>query len=496
MTFWQKDPSQGLQYFLFLALLAVIFIYEISGSEGTFSLDAWYHFKVAELIWSGNWLQPIIWLPDTILGKEGVDHHWFFHYLISPFAALSDRVTGLKAATVFMALIASATVLWAAVVLRLRWPLFWALAAVMLSLTMPTRLLMLRSQTLALMFILLVMLAMLRNRNWLVAVLAFCFMQSYHGAVILLPIAGLYCLVKLFAEKKVDPWPMLACISGLLLALVINPWFPGNVDYLMFHLFFKTGLQAQGFSGSEWRPLTWNTFRVILPAVILLLAALFVYLVKGAKDKDEQGRLDMPFFIAVTVMFFMLFSGAVRFEEYFTPLACLTSGLLISRSAFSVPLQVISGRGVVIFLSCLIVAGQFYMSSYLHRSSNTYHPFSLAPITSYLNEQAEAGSYIVLTNWSMFPLLLWDGERFVYAEGLDGAYLAYTSVGKYNLLQKLKYGRVQNEEVVKVIRENFESQWVIVNIDPRHKKFFDQLVASPSASLVARSGVAYLFYLE
>src|ERR1044071_7893791 len=53
--------------------------------------DTLYHFRMASLVLQAwpPWVD-VRWLPFTVLGADGPDHHWLWHVLLAPFALIAD----------------------------------------------------------------------------------------------------------------------------------------------------------------------------------------------------------------------------------------------------------------------------------------------------------------------------------------------------------------------------------------------------------------------
>ncbi|MEE4191349.1 MAG: hypothetical protein V2I66_07205, partial [Halieaceae bacterium] len=253
---------------------ALLFMLYVAGGE-ILSVDVFYHFVVAEEIRSQGLWADIPWLPFTVLGEAGTDHHWLFHLLIVPFTWLDDRVWGLKLSVVLLAVLALAAVHQLFRRLAIPHPFLFAALAMSASLDLPGRFLMLRAQTLALVLFLLAFLLARDRRYGALLLVSMLFMLSYHGALFVVAIAGLFVLVDLCLDRTLDARLGIAVGAGLLLGTLFSPWFPDNVEYLLFHVLFKGGNADPGLVGSEWFPpslkelwlLSWPVFLVLAAAV-------------------------------------------------------------------------------------------------------------------------------------------------------------------------------------------------------------------------------------
>ena len=230
-----------------------------SGSAWLAGNDSYYHLRMARLLPELGFLQAFPWLHWTIFRDQFVSHHHGFHVLLLPLVWLSERLTGElilggKAATVIAA---GATFALLAVLLReLRAPRpwLWLLLLCCAPWHFWLRLSYVRAPIVALPLLLLALLLTLRRQAVAIAVLAFVFTHVYGGAVLFPLIPGAFVAASLLGGQ---PWRgYLGCLAGalvgVLLGLVVNPYFPANFAFLFTQL-FETGLGAPSDAGSEWK---------------------------------------------------------------------------------------------------------------------------------------------------------------------------------------------------------------------------------------------------
>ncbi len=219
---------------------------------GLFDIDAQYHYKVARLIREhGPWVD-ISWLPYTVLGEHGPDHQWLFHLLIAPLTLLGDDLSAVGLASAIVAAAMPAALLLLYKRAAIPFPALFAVAAVLASSALPARYLALRAQDLAVIFMVAALFLMAERRALWAGVVAFLFTESYHGAVIL----GLLLAADLGARWVIERRIYTACITataiGVAAGLLLSPWFPDNVRYLLFHTVFKAAKGYVGLVGTEW----------------------------------------------------------------------------------------------------------------------------------------------------------------------------------------------------------------------------------------------------
>jgi hypothetical protein len=430
----------------------------------------------------GLWAD-IRWLPFTVLGERGPDHHWLWHVALLPFTLFPDPGQALAWGAAANAAAAAAAI---AFVLRLLGvpaaPLF-ALLAFCAGEAMPYRMMMLRAQNVALVFMFLAFWAMARQRWILLGVLSFLFLESYHAAVILLPMAFIASAIQSIHQKSFNVRALIAVGAGLTAALLVSPWFPENIGYLMFHTLYKAASPQDGAAltslvGSEWYPASPLQFALEnWPAHAALLA--------GAVALAWRRRWPAPetwIAAGIAVLSAGMTLHAVRFAEYYIPFAVLAAALA-ARDAFAGPstgLRV----AVAAFLAAALPTG---LAGAMPARVMT--PDHLEQVSAKLNEVAQGGDTVFNSSWPDFMALVWWADRFRYINGLDGHYLAYQDPARFAIWLALSGGGV--EDPAAVIRLVFGARYAV--IARQHGVLAAQLDASAGARLLRESPEAWLF---
>lgn len=456
--------------------------------NGSIDFDGHYHFKVAQWIAKTGFWFDIPWLPFTVLGEQGPDYVWFWHLTLIPFTWFADPAEGLVWATAFNGA-ATAGVL--ALVMRMLGvpgaPMF-AVLAISASVLMPYRLMMLRGQNIAIVFTVLSVWAMARGRHKTLAVLAFLFMQSYHAAVILGPIAAMACALQSARERRLVLAPLLAVAAGELLALVLSPWFPRHIEYLIFHLLYKQVVHGEYLSslvGSEWYPPGWrNILQYSWPTHLMLGAALAFMALRVFRQPGIRPAPETLLAIGVAFLALGLQFSSVRYVEYYVPFAVLGAGL-VARDHWPAATAAWWRRAAL--AAWMLVAARVGFAAV---DQVTVVPSDyLAKIGERLNALGRPGEIVFNSAWTEFTVLLWHADRLRYVAGLDGHYLAYRDPGRFALWIGLASGTVADP--VDVLVKAFGARFVVVS--PPHRKLAQQLAASDRAILQIESQQGWLF---
>ncbi|GMV39380.1 MAG: hypothetical protein AMXMBFR64_10960 [Myxococcales bacterium] len=459
-------------------------------APGVTDNDAFFHMLMARRIASGELWPSIDSLPLTVLGSAGPDHHWLWHVVIAPIALLAPTVQGLEWAQAITAALVPVVL----VILLRRWgapwPALWAALAVTGALIMPFRVSELRAQNVAIVMIVAALWALDRERPRALAVIAFLFAQAYHGVVILAPLVLLHLGAVRLAEGRWTFRPAVHALVGVVAGFALSPWFPENLDYLLFHTLYKVS-NPQGLDvGREWLspPLThvlgesWSAF------VGLGLGVGLWGWARGWRARSATTLL----LVAATVTMLLLYLKAWRFVEYFVPVAAVTAALLARDALPALPrvARVVSPLA----LALLVVAQGQAGIRYVHdKSAYKIEPF--LPIGEALERLGEPGDIVFNTAWADFPLLLWVAPRMRFVTGLDPTYLHFQDAGRSALVRGLRAATPEDpHDPAPVIAEHLRARWVVV--DPTAQGLAVQLGRSPAAKLVAFTPVGALFRLD
>lgn len=325
---------------------------------------------------------------------------------------------------------------------------------------------------------------MLNRRYWLNAITSFLFIAAYHGAIILLPLLGIYLLVYLYLEKTLDIKAVYACLGGLIAGLVINPWFPVNVEYLLFHVLFSHANYLSGISGREWISLNLSDYLLgAYPAHFMLLMSL-LYLGAGCwKSGRDILTPAVSYLLILSLMFALLYAKAWRFAEYYVPITAVLAGVLIFTESSSISRR--SRIGLLVVLLVISNPFDYIADGYFDESPEKYRE-----IASVLNTEADDGEIVFNTHWPDFVHLMWHARNQRYVTGLDGAYLLYESPEKYRFLENMKSFSMPAEAMVDGVITQFKSRWMV--LPEGHGPLVQYLLKDERVSVVAASEWGWL----
>lgn len=472
------------------------FAWALVGQPGVTDNDAFFHMLMARRIAAGDLWPSIDMLPLTVLGDAGPDHHWLWHVLLAPFALADPGVAGLQwAQAVTAALVPVALV----VVLRrwgAPWPALWAALAVAGALVMPFRVSELRAQNVAIVLIVLALYWLVRERHRPLLVLGLLFAEAYHGVVILLPLVLIHVAAVRALEGRWALRPAAYALGGAVLGFALSPWFPENVDYLLFHTLYKVGNPAGLDVGREWlSPPLGFVLRESWSVLAALAVAVGLWVWRRGWRLPE--RTSAVVLLAATVLMGLMYLRAWRFVEYFVPVAAVTAAVLVRDASAGQggarPLRVARALLPAALVAAIAVHGAAGLR-FVHAHPD-YDVGRFRPIGDALGRLAAKGDVVLNTAWSDFPLLLWVAPHVRFVTGLDPTYLHFEDPARSALLQGLRAAQAGDEhDPAPVIAEHFGAQWAVV--DRSAQGLAERLLRSPGARAVAASPAGILFRIE
>ncbi|MEE9344504.1 MAG: hypothetical protein V3U88_02745 [Methylococcales bacterium] len=485
-------------YILFECLLVFLFSYIVFSTFifPTYYLpthDGLFHFKMAELILNeGPWVD-IRWLPLTVLGEHGTDHQWLWHVLITPFTLISSPEWGLKIAIVFMGALVPAVLCYIARTLRIPYAPAWAISAVVAGSMMPDRILMLRTQNLGIIFISLSILFLHRQHYKKLILVSFAFIQSYHAAVILFPIAILSIFVDIANKKKISIFNFACVFFGISMGLILSPWFPENIDYLLFHTIFKTLNPIEASVGVEWASKHIRTSLLAVWPTLLIIPLLFISVWYRTLKSDTM------LWLCCTGLLFAFYLFSFRFGEYFVPIAIISLGMIVRDFVWvnSKPNRLmIMFSHIVVCVLMLLPAGERIAA---HKMGNIE---KYKEVAKYLELHAKPGELIYNFFWSDFVNLHWQTRSFNYVSGLDDNYLLYQNPRLHKFYNELYNVSLLPDgytiRAAQLICSVFNSRWVIIaqSYDADSNRLREILEQSKDAEKVLHNQWGALFQIN
>ena len=259
------------------------------------------------------------WLPLSILNQnEFYDHHFLFHVALIPFT-FGDLRLGAKWAAVVFASLSFLAIWYLFHRQRIPWGWLWALALLGISDAFLYRMSITRAQSLSLGVLALGLAWMFEGKHRHLAVLAFLYVWMYDAFPLLLILAVLHLISIALIEHRLEYGPLLFIGIGIVLGMLINPYFPHNIIFSYRHMLPKLTGATSVSVGNEWYPYdTGQLLKNSLPALVAFGSRRFAIGLAGRKMDVRTGTS----WLAALLFGLMLFQ-ARRFIEYFPPFALI-----------------------------------------------------------------------------------------------------------------------------------------------------------------------------
>lgn len=484
------------------ALLSIFFAFMALVQFATPNMpdnDGYYHIKLAYLMRSEGLKPDFPWLPLSILNQgEFSDHHFLFHVGLIPFT-FGDLRSGAKWAAVVFSSLAFLSVWWLLYRQKVPFAGLWSLGLLVVSEAFIYRMSITRAQSLSLAFLALGLSFILnKNYRWLLA-LSFLYVWLYDAFPLILFIAGAYTLAVLLLERRLELRPVLYAGLGVGLGVLITPYFPDNLIFLIRHLLPKLTEATSVSVGSEWYP--YDTTQLLSNSPLALVAFVAGILALGLQDRRMDVRTATSFFI--TVLFGLMLFQSRRFIEYFPAFALIFTAFawtpLIeawqSRTAEAIAAghahkYRLPGWLPAVALLLLLIPGVWIGLRDAQKSIRTAKPYNLyANASAWLQENTPPGERVFQTDWDDFPRLFYYNTHNTYLIGLDPTYMQLYDPELYARWVDITRGRVSNPSGE--ISERFAARYILTDL--QHKDFIDEAEDDPGLKQVYRDGQAIIY---
>jgi hypothetical protein len=475
----------ALLFAIFVAVLAIVQF----ATPGLAGNDGYYHIKLAEVMRQQGLTPTFVWLPLTILSADAFyDHHFLYHVLLIPFT-LMDLTEGAKWASVIFPALTFLTGWTLLRGQRVPFAALWAVGFVAISSAFLYRMSMPRVQALSLLVILLALhLALTRRYRWL-APLGFLYVWLYDAFPLIIVAVGVYSAMRLFIDRRFEVAPLAYTGLGVVLGLIINPYFPENLVFIYHHLAPKLADATATKVGNEWYPYrTWTLVQNSTGALLAFVAGIFALGLSERRMNVATATL-----LTLSVLFGMMLFKSRRFVEYFPAFA-----LLFCAVAWTPLLKqwtknnVWVNRAVPVILIALLLPGIWWTVQNTQDNLQSSKPADLyADASAWLRQNTPAGSRVFQTDWDDFTRLFHYNTHNTYIVGLDPTYLQLFDEDLYDVWVDITRGKVEDPSAA--IETRFGASYVISDL--KHKKFINQAENDPRLVEQYRDDEAIIFQI-
>jgi hypothetical protein len=526
---FQSESSIRIIQFIVGVVATGIIFWELQFSTSAIccgDYDGYYHIKWTRTLWesmkSYKFPPAFPWLPLTTLNaKDYVDHHLLFHIMQIPFAAFSDPRLGAKIGSALFGSLAVLSCYWLLLRYRVRYALVWLIALLACSAPFLFRMNMAKAPPFAIVYLVVAIHLFFKRKYWPLLPLALIFTWTYDLFVLLIMAAGFWMIAIAITEKRFEWRPMVYVLAGCAAGLIINPYFPHNLQLLFEHM--KIKLTASEFDtkvGSEWYP--YDSWEFLGNSAVACIAMLVGYI---AFEPSERRRAHYP-------IFFLLFSTALmimtarwkRIAEYWPPFAILFAGFtlkpwlegfrpyltrlppdvleelkpFLDREGVPAPekendwrdlLRTIAVATVALVLSIFLFVNLRATVKEIGQSDP--HDYYRAG-AEWMRTHVPPGQIVFNTDWDDFPRLFYYDSSHYYVTGLDPSYLFDRNPDLSNLYERITLGK--EEDPGPLIRDRFGARYVFSDND--HHDFFEHARLSGWFDIVYEDTECTIMYIR
>ncbi len=512
------------------AILVGIIFWQLQFSTSAIccgDFDGYYHIKWTQTLWESiknrDFPPQFPWLPLTTLNpKDYVDHHLLFHIFQIPFAISSDPRLGAKIASAIFGGLAVLSCYWLLLHYRVRYAMVWLIALLACSAPFLFRMNMAKAPPLAIVYLIIAIHLFFKRKYRPLLPLALIFTWTYDLFVMLMMATVFWSATIAITEKRFEWRPLVYVTLGCALGLVINPYFPHNLQLLAQHM--KIKITASDFDtkvGSEWYP--YDSWEFLGNSAVACIAMLVGYI---AFEPSERRRGQYPiFFLLLSTALMIMTARWKRIAEYWPPFAVLFAGFALKPwlegnrpyltrlpadvleelkpfldregvpasveedMTFRDVMRTVAVAAVAVVLSVFLFLNLRATVKEIGQSER--HEYYRAGI-EWMRNNVPPGQVVFNTDWDDFPRLFYFDPTHYYVSGLDPSYLYDKDQDLSRLYDRITLGR--QEDPGPLIRDRFGARYVFS--DNTHHDFFEHARSSGWFDIVYEDTECTIMYIR
>jgi hypothetical protein len=526
---FQSESSIRIIQLVVGAIVIAVIFWELQFSTSAIccgDFDGYYHIKWTRTLWDSMKMSKFPpafpWLPLTTLNpNDYVDHHLLFHIFQIPFAAFSDPRLGAKIASALFGGLAVFSCYWLVLRYRVRYALVWLIALLACSAPFLFRMNMAKAPPFAIIYLVIAIHLFFKRKYWPLLPLSLIFSWTYDLFVLLIMAAVFWSVTVAITEKRFEWRPVIYVVAGCAAGLIINPYFPHNLQLLFEHM--KIKLTADEFNtkvGSEWYP--YDSWEFLGNSAVACIA-MFVGYIAFEPSERRRGPHAIFFLLFATVLMIMT-ARWKRIAEYWPPFAILFAAFslkpwlegyrpyltrlpadvleelkpFLDREGVPVPEEESSWRdwlrnAAVAVVALALSAFLFFnlRSTVREIGQSEGHDYYRAG-ADWMRTHIPPGQIVFNTDWDDFPRLFYYDASHHYVSGLDPSYLYDKSPELSQLYDRITLG--QEEDPGPLIRDRFGARYVFS--DNAHHDFFEHARLSGWFDIVYEDTECTIMYIR
>ena len=429
-------PTKTRIIFTFIAFLIIFSIMQ-STVPNIIGFDGYYHIKSADIIKEEGFVKEFPWAKHTILSEDYADIQILFRILLIPFTFFGLTL-GAKLASILFSAIAFIIFYWFLNKNRIRYPFFWSLLYLFTSSALMFRFLLPRQMPLVIALLILTIYFLQKRKYLFLAITSFVFVSIHSSFVFQILIIILFVISEKIFSKKVDLKLLLYPFVGMILGLVINPYFPNNI-LLLFTQIFKVNLIANLFN-VEWKP--WTLFEFIKNNILVLL---FILVSLFLVFKNKKITKIQTLYFSLTIFFLVYTLLSRRMQEFLVPFSILALAFLFND--YYDRISKIKFYNVIKISAVLILVIAALLNFTLLRQDITNNDFvhNYDNCADWMKNNIPKNS-LVFTNAYAFPYLFFKNSDIIYTHGIDLTYSYLYEPEKFERYMEVLEGTAKGNE--------------------------------------------------
>jgi hypothetical protein len=426
-------------YIVFLIILSAIQF----TTQNIIGFDGYYHIKTADIIKKEGFIDQFPWAKYTILSDNYADIHLLFRILLVPFTFFNLQL-GAKLASILFAGITFTIFYWFLSRNRIKYSFYWALLYLFTSASLMYRFMIPRQMPLVIALLILTIYLLQKKKYLLLALSTYAFVLLHSSFVFQILVIFLYLILEKVFARKFDHKLILYPFVGLIVALVINPYFPNNISFILTQI-FKVNLIANLFN-VEWQPWTFFEFikNNILVIFYILSSLVLVY-------KNKRITKTQALFLLLTIFFFIYTLLSRRMQEFLVPFSILALSFLFKGSFNKINISKFFKFSIMV---SLIIIGTFNFTLLRQDIINNdfFHNYDNCAV--WMKNKVPKDS-LIFTNAYVFPYLFFKNANLTYTHGVDLTYSYLYDEYKFKRYTEILQGKA-----------NYKEDFIISDYDP------------------------------
>lgn len=450
--FFRKNKSLFIVFILFLIIISIM---QFSVKE-IIGFDGWLHIKTADIIKNQGFIKEFPYTTESILNQNYSDLQLGFRILLIPFTY--NLIHGAKMASILFAALCFTFFYWYLKKNNISYPLFWTSLYSIISVNLMYRFLLPRAMPLAILSLILTFYFIDEKMYKSLLVTSLLFTWIYHGFIFQLLVIAVYFTINLLIYKKLDLKIIAYPLTGTLIALIINPYFPNNLS-LLFTQFFKVNLIGNVYN-MEWRP--WPILELFKNNYILLtlFTTAFFYNIKNTKINKQK-----LLFLTLSILTLIAMLKTRRMHEYFAPFTILFAAFSLNK------LQIRKYIKYTLTLTIIIITIFTLINLKTHIKNNHFLPWYKEG-AEWTRNNIPTNSKVFINSYT-FNYLFFNNPNLRYTHGIDLTYSYLKDKDKFKRYMATLQGTYPPYNIIK---QDYNVDYAIVGKIKQDIKLFQYII--------------------